>query len=76
MILQECEACGSDEGCVLISFAMTRADHAWAASDVDGHPPWQAWYCEKHERVARQFTRLPRDEASIKIMEIVNASDE
>lgn len=73
----ECDVCGKEEDCELVSFAMRQSDHEWRERMTrihgTGHPPWQEWYCAEHAAIARRFSDLPRDEAGRKIREALKA---
>ena len=55
----------------LVSFAKRDSDIEWdrqiELSGLTGHPPHQAWFCNKHLRLAQRFAHLPIDKAMISI---------
>ncbi|MHA1328046.1 MAG: hypothetical protein ACTSRH_12090 [Promethearchaeota archaeon] len=37
-----------------------------------GHPPWMAWFCGEHYKIAKKYSNLTISEAFGKLREIFN----
>ena len=58
----------------LISFVKRKSDIEWEEEmkreQKVGHPPWMAWFCGEHYKIAKKYSNLTISEAFEKLNEI------
>lgn len=63
----------SEDGGDLIYFKKRPSDKEWdkkrKEKGIIGHPPYAAWFCEKHYEKAKQLDHLTIDKAMEKLQE-------